>query len=177
MTYECCFDAYDGSAGAAPTIYVTYNNRSGIRMKRLMVIIIAAACIAGCTVSTHTTGRVVPSVDITKDGTYERDGWKYVFDVKSNDGKDRGWWGYLYRNGKHLGDLPDLSVGQKMETPWGPMYWVDVPQHIFGYHGWLPLELTRDAWTSQHSPINWNNVKDFQQSPAGYVANRAEPEE
>jgi SAM-dependent methyltransferase len=36
MTYECCFDAYDGSAGAAPTIYVTYNNRldeEGIPMK------------------------------------------------------------------------------------------------------------------------------------------------
>ena len=139
-----------------------------LRMKRLVTIIIAVACITGCKASTQTRGQLVTPIDITKDGTYERDGWKYVFDVKSNDGKARGWWGYLYRNGERLGDIPLRGVGQKMETPWGTMYWVDVPRHVFGYHGWLPPMLARDAWISRQSPKNWENLENFQQ-PDGAV--------
>ncbi len=129
-------------------------------MKRFGIVIVVMACIVGCTSNTVPVPKMI---DLAKDGTYERDGWKYVFDLKEIEGKNDGWWGYLYRDGNHLGDLSDLAVGRKIQTQWGPMYWVGVPQMVTGYHGWLPLTLARDAWSSRQKPKHWENVEDFQQ--------------
>lgn len=150
------------------------NHMLEIEIKLFAVILIAVGCMAGCKANTGTSRPAVNAVDVTQDGTYEQDGWKYVYDVKEIEGQTDGWWGYLYRDGNHLGDLPNLPVGRKMQTPWGAMYWVGVPQMVTGYHGWLPLALAQDAWSSRQKPKHWENVEDFQQN-IGQVSSEGAP--
>jgi hypothetical protein len=109
---------------------------------------------------------VCHALDVTKNGAYVLDGWEYVYKIVNGEDRLEGWWGYLYHENKHLGDLPGLKLGQKIETPWGVMYWVGIPQMVPGYHGWLPYSLARDCWISRQRSRDWQNTADFEKVEA-----------
>ena len=37
--------------------------------------------------------------------------------------------------------LPRGNVNDYYNTPWGPVFWVDVPSSTWGLHGWMPVPL------------------------------------
>jgi inhibitor of cysteine peptidase len=50
--------------------------------------------------------------------------------------RGEGQWGWLWYGGQKL---PRGEVNDYYRTPWGPIYWVDVPQTNSGMHGWMPV--------------------------------------
>jgi inhibitor of cysteine peptidase len=73
-------------------------------------------------------------IDPTKPGNYTTGKWQYRLDFTDPGTRSEGKWGWLWYDGKKLprGELNDYYL-----TPWGPIYWVDVPQTRWGNHGWL----------------------------------------
>ena len=50
-------------------------------------------------------------------------------------------WGWLTYDGQKL---PRGNVNDYYLTPWGPMYWVDVPKASSGLHGFMPIPLPQN---------------------------------
>jgi inhibitor of cysteine peptidase len=73
-------------------------------------------------------------IDPHKAGTYVFGPWKYRLDITDPDTRSEGRWGWLYYAGQRL---PHGAVNDYYRTPWGSMYWVDVPQPRWGAHGWM----------------------------------------
>ena len=55
--------------------------------------------------------------------------------------RSEGRWGWLTYDGQKL---PRGDVNDYYNTPWGPMYWVDVPTTAWGLHGWMPVPLAQN---------------------------------
>lgn len=68
-----------------------------------------------------------------------RDGnWIYDYRVDDRHGKTIGWWGYLYWNGVAVDEMLKPEMDDWIRTPWGTLFWVNVPQMVNGVHGWMP---------------------------------------
>jgi len=88
-------------------------------------------------------------------GTYTAGKWHYQMQITSPGTKSEGRWGWLTYDGQKL---PRGEVNDYYLTPWGPMYWVDVPTMAGGVHGWMPVPLAQNrrqgrALASPVSPI------------------------
>ena len=80
-------------------------------------------------------------INPAKAGTYTSGRWRYQLQITSADTRSEGRWGWLTYDGQKLsrGDVNDYY-----DTPWGPIYWVDVPTTAWGFHGWMPVPLAQN---------------------------------
>ena len=74
-------------------------------------------------------------IDPTRPGTFSYGKWQYRLDITDAGTRSEGRWGWLWYNGQKL---PRGHVNDYYRTPWGPIFWVDVPQTRWGMHGWMP---------------------------------------
>jgi inhibitor of cysteine peptidase len=73
-------------------------------------------------------------IDTTKPGVYTSGKWQYRLDFTDAGTRGEGRWGWLWYDAKKL---PRGEVNDYYLTPWGPLYWVDVPKNRWGMHGWM----------------------------------------
>ena len=85
-------------------------------------------------------------IDLKKSGTYEAGKWKYRLDIVEPGTRSEGRWGWLSYDGQKL---PRGEVNDYYRTPWGPIYWVDVPKTHWGMHGWMPSPLAQNSRQGQ----------------------------
>ena len=74
-------------------------------------------------------------IDPKKSGTYRFGKWKYSLEIKDPGTRSKGKWGKLHYGDK---ELPGAEVNDHYRTPWGPIYWVCMPDVPLGEHGWMP---------------------------------------
>ena len=79
-------------------------------------------------------------LDPTKAGLYTSGKWRYQLQITSPGARNEGRWGWLSYDGRKL---PRGNVNDYYNTPWGPIFWVDVPTTAWGVHGWMPVPLTQ----------------------------------
>ena len=80
-------------------------------------------------------------INPAKAGTYTSGKWRYQMQITSPGTRSEGRWGWLTYDGQKL---PRGDVNDYYNTPWGPMYWVDVPTTAWGVHGWMPVPLAQN---------------------------------
>jgi inhibitor of cysteine peptidase len=73
-------------------------------------------------------------LDPTKPGTFTSGRWQYRLDITDAGKRSEGRLGWLWYDGKKL---PRGEINDYYLTPWGPIYWVDVPKNRWGPHGWM----------------------------------------
>ncbi len=74
-------------------------------------------------------------INPAKAGAYVSGKWRYQLQITGPDTRTEGRWGWLTYDGQKL---PRGEVNDYYNTPWGPIYWVDVPTTAWGVHGWMP---------------------------------------
>ncbi|MGA2254842.1 MAG: protease inhibitor I42 family protein [Thermoguttaceae bacterium] len=74
-------------------------------------------------------------------GTYTAGKWHYQMQITGPGTRNEGRWGWLTYDGQKL---PRGEVNDYYNTPWGPLYWVDVPTTAWGVHGWMPVPLAQN---------------------------------
>jgi len=74
-------------------------------------------------------------------GTYTSEKWRFQMQITSPGTKSEGRWGWLTYDGQKL---PRGEVNDYYNTPWGPIFWVDVPTTAWGVHGWMPVPLAQN---------------------------------
>ena len=79
-------------------------------------------------------------IDPAKAGAYTAGKWRYQLQITNPGARNEGRWGWLTYDGRKL---PRGNVNDYYDTPWGPIYWVDVPSTAWGAHGWMPVPLTQ----------------------------------
>jgi inhibitor of cysteine peptidase len=77
-------------------------------------------------------------IDIRRPGSYNFGKWQYRLDIANPGTRGEGRWGSLWYDGQKL---PRGAINDYYRTPWGPIYWVDVPATPWGLHGWMPVPL------------------------------------
>ena len=80
-------------------------------------------------------------IDPAKGGTYTSGKWRYQMQITSPGTRSEGRWGWLTYDGQKL---PRGNVNDYYNTPWGPIYWVDVPTTAWSAHGWMPVPLAQN---------------------------------
>jgi predicted secreted protein len=80
-------------------------------------------------------------INPAKAGVYTAGKWHYQMQILSPGTRSEGRWGWLTYDGQKL---PRGAVNDYYNTPWGPMYWVDVPTTAWGLHGWMPVPLAQN---------------------------------
>jgi predicted secreted protein len=80
-------------------------------------------------------------INPSKAGTYTSGKWRYQLQITSPGTRSEGRWGWLTYDDRKL---PRGNVNDYYPTPWGPIFWVDVPTTAWGAHGWMPVPLTQD---------------------------------
>ncbi len=63
-------------------------------------------------------------------------------EITSAGTRNEGRWGWLTYDGQKL---PRGNVNDYYVTPWGPMYWVEVPTTNWGMHGFMPIPLPQNS--------------------------------
>ena len=74
-------------------------------------------------------------------GIYTSGKWRYQMQITSPGTRSEGRWGWLSYDDQKL---PRGEINDYYDTPWGPMYWVDVPTTAWGVHGWMPVPLAQN---------------------------------
>ena len=87
------------------------------------------------------TPRLKP-IHPAKPGTYTSGKWRFQMEIANPGTRNEGRWGWLTYNGQKL---PRGNVNDFYVTPWGPMYWVDVPSSAGGLHGFMPIPSPQNA--------------------------------
>jgi inhibitor of cysteine peptidase len=80
-------------------------------------------------------------INPAKAGVYTAGKWRYQLQITNPATQSEGRWGWLTYDGQKL---PRGDVNDFYNTPWGPVYWVDVPQTSWGVHGWMPVPLQQN---------------------------------
>jgi inhibitor of cysteine peptidase len=75
-------------------------------------------------------------IDPNRPGTYLAGRWQYTLQITDPGTRDEGLRGWLFYDGQKP---PRGQVNDYYRTPWGPIYWVDVPPTRAGLHGWMPV--------------------------------------
>jgi len=83
----------------------------------------------------------VKPIDPAKGGTYTSGKWRYQMQITNPGTRSEGRWGWLTYDSQKL---PRGNVNDYHDTPWGPIYWVDVPTTAWGVHGWMPVPLAQN---------------------------------
>ena len=78
----------------------------------------------------------VKPLDPNKPGTYVAGRWQYTLQITDQGTRNEGRQGWLFFDGKKP---PRGLVNDYYRTPWGPIYWVDVPSTRAGLHGWMSI--------------------------------------
>ena len=73
-------------------------------------------------------------------GAYTSGKWRYQLQITSPGARSEGRWGWLTYDGQKL---PRGNINDYYDTPWGPIFWVDVPTTAWGVHGWMPVPLSQ----------------------------------
>jgi inhibitor of cysteine peptidase len=85
-------------------------------------------------------------INPTKPGVYVSGKWRYQLQIASPGTQSEGRWGWLTYDGQKL---PRGGVNDYYNTPWGPIFWVDVPTTAWGFHGWMPIPLSQNRRTGR----------------------------
>ncbi len=80
-------------------------------------------------------------INPAKAGVYTSGIWRFEMKITSPGTRTEGRWGWLTYDGQKL---PRGDVNDYYDTPWGPIYWVDVPTTPWGVHGWMPVPLAQN---------------------------------
>ncbi len=80
-------------------------------------------------------------INPAKAGKYTAGKWRYQMQITNPGTANEGRWGWLTYDGHKL---PRGDVNDYYNTPWGPMFWVDVPTTAWGVHGWMPVPLAQN---------------------------------
>ncbi len=80
-------------------------------------------------------------INSAKGGLYTSGKWRYQLQITSPGTQLEGHWGWLTYDGQKL---PRGGINDYYKTPWGPVFWVDVPTTAWGYHGWMPAPLAQE---------------------------------
>ena len=80
-------------------------------------------------------------INPAKAGMYAAGKWRYQLQIVSPGTRSEGRWGWLTYDGQKL---PRGDVNDYYNTPWGPIFWVDVPTTAWGVHGWMPAPLAQN---------------------------------
>ncbi len=75
-------------------------------------------------------------IDPKHGGTYVSGRWQYTLEIADPGTRAEARSGWLLYDGQKL---PRGHVNDFYRTPWGPVYWVDVPPTKWGLHGWMPF--------------------------------------
>ena len=78
----------------------------------------------------------VKPLDPNKPGTYVAGRWQYTLQITDQGTRGEGRRGWLFYDGQKP---PRGQVNDYYRTPWGPIYWVDVPPTQAGLHGWMSI--------------------------------------
>lgn len=73
-------------------------------------------------------------IDPNKTANYVFGKWNYHHEITNPGTRSEGRWGKLFFAGK---ELPSPQINDYYLTPWGRMYWVGMPEMLFGNHGWM----------------------------------------
>jgi inhibitor of cysteine peptidase len=104
-----------------------------------------------------------PAIDVRRPGTYAFGKWQYRLDVTTPGNGTEGRWGTLWYDGQKL---PHGGVNDYYRTPWGPLYWVDVPGTPWGQHGWMPAPLGQSNRQGRPLALPASLVAGQSRSPA-----------
>ena len=80
-------------------------------------------------------------INPAREGTYTSGRWRYQMQITGPGTRTEGRWGWLTYDGQKL---PRGEINDYYKTPWGPMFWVDVPSTAWGGHGWMPIPATQN---------------------------------
>jgi inhibitor of cysteine peptidase len=80
-------------------------------------------------------------INPARPGTYTSGKWQFRLEITNPGTRTEGRWGWLTCDGQKL---PRGNVNDFYVTPWGPMYWVDVPTTNWGMHGFMPIPLPQN---------------------------------
>ena len=80
-------------------------------------------------------------INPTRPGTYTSGKWQFRMEITNAGTQNEGRWGWLTYDGQKL---PRGNVNDYYVTPWGPMYWVEVPTTNWGMHGFMPIPLPQN---------------------------------
>jgi inhibitor of cysteine peptidase len=80
-------------------------------------------------------------INPARPGTYTSGKWQFRMEITNGGARNEGRWGWLTYDGQKL---PRGNVNDYYVTPWGPMYWVDVPTTNWGMHGFMPIPLPQN---------------------------------
>ena len=80
-------------------------------------------------------------IDPCASGAYTAGKWRFQLQIVEPGTRNEGRWGWLTYDGQKL---PRGNVNDYYVTPWGPMYWVDVPKTAWGLHGFMPVPLPQN---------------------------------
>jgi inhibitor of cysteine peptidase len=80
-------------------------------------------------------------INLTRPGTYTSGKWQFRMEITNPGTRNEGRWGWLTCDGQKL---PRGNINDYYITPWGPMYWVDVPTSNWGMHGFMPVPLPQN---------------------------------
>jgi inhibitor of cysteine peptidase len=80
-------------------------------------------------------------INPTRPGTYTSGKWQFRLEMTNPGTRNEGRWGWLTYDGQKL---PRGNINDYYVTPWGPMYWVEVPTTNWGMHGFMPIPLPQN---------------------------------
>ena len=102
-------------------------------------------------------------INPAKAGTYTWEKWRYQLQIIGAGTRAEGRWGWLTFDGQKL---PRGEVNDYYNTPWGPIYWVDVPATAWGVHGWMPVPLTQNRRQGRALPPPRGDLSTASTQPA-----------
>jgi inhibitor of cysteine peptidase len=98
-------------------------------------------------------------------GTYTAGKWRYQLQIASPGAANEGRWGWLSYDGQKL---PRGEVNDYYNTPWGAMFWVDVPNTAWGLHGWMPIPLPQNRRHGRELALQDSLLGSAQTPPAAF---------
>jgi inhibitor of cysteine peptidase len=89
-------------------------------------------------------------INPTRPGTYTSGKWQFRLEITNPGTRNEGRWGWLTYDGQKL---PRGNINDYYVTPWGPMYWIDVPTTNWGMHGFMPIPLPQNPRQGRVLPL------------------------
>ena len=114
----------------------------------------AVASSGGSVASANAGGTPAPPaakpIDPNKPGTRLSGRWQYTLQISDPGTPAEGRSGWLFYDGRKL---PLGQINDYYRTPWGPIYWVGVPQTQAGLHGWMSFPSPKTKGLGRELPL------------------------
>jgi inhibitor of cysteine peptidase len=107
-------------------------------------------------------------INPARPGTYSSGKWQFRLEITNPGTRSEGRWGWLTYDGQKL---PRGNVNDYYVTPWGPMFWVDVPTTNWGMHGFMPIALPQNPRQGRALALPSNLATAPSSNPTTQAAN------